>query len=496
MGSKAGSASKVKLNTFDDLFGGAENTAGEQIIHAKLADLHTFRGHPFRVLDDEKMEETTESIGKYGVLVPGIVRPRAGGGYEMIAGHRRKRGSERAGLDTMPVIVRDYTDDEATIIMVDSNIQREDILPSEKARAYAMKYEAMKHQGSRGGSTLDEVGEAAGESGKTVQRYVWLARLSDNLLDMVDKKKIGIAQGVDISFLTEEAQQWVFVILEETGAAMNASQSAKLKEYGKSGELTPAMVRLILAEEKPKERKVTIKGDKINRYFPEEYSNDDIEGIIIQLLEEWQSKIATLKERISGMEADIQTAKANLPADKEEFFMKVGDKAYTDKKEAGAALVEMCKETKTVNVPATVGEYAGFKMAVSFDSFNHKFVMNLKGQLSHNLEIGSDPLGNIARINHALESMPKQLAEAQTKLETVERQLETAKVEVTKPFAQEAELAEKLERLSALNALLNMDEKGDDALGMDDAPEEENEGQETSGHDRAVDKPLAKKICI
>ena len=223
VGSKAGSASKVKLNTFDDLFGGAENTAGEQIIHAKLADLHTFRGHPFRVLDDEKMEETTESIGKYGVLVPGIVRPRAGGGYEMIAGHRRKRGSERAGLDTMPVIVRDYTDDEATIIMV-------------------------------------------------------------------DKKKIGIAQGVDISFLTEEAQQWVSVILGETGAAMNASQSAKLKEYGKSGELTPVMVRLILAEEKPKERKVTIKGDKINRYFPEEYSNDDIEGIIIQLLEEWQSK--------------------------------------------------------------------------------------------------------------------------------------------------------------------------------------------------------------
>ena len=149
--------------------------------------------------------------------------------------------------------------------------------------------------------------------------------------------------------------------------------------------------------------------------------------------------------------------------------------------------MEMCKEMKTVNVPATVGEYAGFKMAVSFDSFNHKFVMNLKGQLSHNLEIGSDPLGNIARINHALESMPKQLSETQTKLENVERQLETAKVEVTKPLAQEAELAEKLERLSALNALLNMDEKGDDALGMDDVPEEENEGQETSGHD--VQKP-------
>ena len=198
----------------------------------------------------------------------------------------------------------------------------------------------------------------------------------------------------------------------------------------------------------------------------------------------YPQQIAILKERIEGMEADIQTAKANLPADKEQFLMKVGDKVYTDKKEAGAALVEMCKEMKTVNVPATVREYAGFKMAVSFDSFNHKFVMNLKGQLSHNLEVGSDPLGNIARINHALESMPKQLSEAQTKLETVQRQLETAKVEVTKPFTQEAE---KLERLSALNALLNMDEKGDEAVGMDDAPEEENEGQETSGND--VQKP-------
>ncbi len=296
MGSKAGSASKVKLNSFDDLFGGAENTAGEQIISAKLSDLHTFKGHPFRVLDDEKMEETTESIGKYGVLVPGIVRPRAGGGYEIIAGHRRKWGSERAGLDTMPVIVRNYTDDEATIIMVDSNIQREDILPSEKAKAYAMKYEAMKHQGSKGGSTLDEVGEAAGESGKTVQRYVWLARLSDELLGMVDAKKIGIAQGVDISFLSEEQQQYVTVILQETGASVSNAQAAKLKEYGKSGELTLAMVRLILAEEKPKERKVTIKGDKISRYFSEDYSNDDIEGIIIQLLEEWNAMNGVSKQ--------------------------------------------------------------------------------------------------------------------------------------------------------------------------------------------------------
>lgn len=188
----------------------------------------------------------------------------------------------------------------------------------------------------------------------------------------------------------------------------------------------------------------------------------------------YPQQIAVLKERIEGMQADIATAKANLPrtgtsvVDKEQFTMKVGNKVYTDKKEAGTALVEMCKEMKSVNTPTVIGEYAGFKMAVSFDSFNHKFVMNVKGQLSHNLEIGSDPLGNITRINNALESMPRQLEEAQTKLATVEHQLETAKVEVTKPFAQETELAEKLDRLSALNALLNMDEKGDNAIGMDD----------------------------
>lgn len=290
MAGRAGSASKVRLNSFDDLFGGTENVTGEQIVDAKLDELHTFRNHPFRVLDDEKMEETAESIGKYGVLVPGIARPRAGGGYEIIAGHRRKRGCELAGLSTMPVIVRNYTDDEATIIMVDSNIQREDILPSEKAKAYAMKYEAMKHQGSKGGSTLEEVGEAAGDSRKTVQRYVWLSRLIPELLELVDRKKLGISQGADISFLAEEGQEWVLEVLEETGVSVSNAQAAKLKEYGKSGELTPAVVRLVLAEEKPKERKVTIKGERINKYFPKEYSSSDIEDVIVRLLEEWRRK--------------------------------------------------------------------------------------------------------------------------------------------------------------------------------------------------------------
>lgn len=290
---KTGSASKIKMESFDDLFGGssAQEIGAEQIINAPLADLHEFKDHPFKVLDDEKMEETTESIRLYGVLVPGIARPRAGGGYELIAGHRRKHGSERAGKTEMPIIVRNYSDDEATIIMVDSNIQREDILPSEKAKAYKMKYEAMKHQGKKSGkNTLDEVGEAAGENAKKVQRYIWLSRLSDKLLEMVDSRKLGFSQGVDLSFLSEEAQQWVEVIIEEQGCNVSTVQSGKLKEYGKSEELTLAMVRLILTEEKPKERKVTLKADKISKYFSDSYSNEEIENVIISLLDKWREE--------------------------------------------------------------------------------------------------------------------------------------------------------------------------------------------------------------
>lgn len=292
--SKNGSAAKVKLNSFDDLFGSSDmQMAGtEQVINVPLTELHDFKNHPFHVADDEKMEETTESILQYGVLVPGIARLRAGGGYELISGHRRKCASQRAGKSEMPIIVRNYSDDEATIIMVDSNIQREDILPSEKAKAYKMKYEAMKHQGKKSDeNTLDKVGEAAGENAKKVQRYIWLARLSDRILEMVDSKKIGFSQGVDISFLSVEAQKWIETVLEEQLCNVSTAQSGKLKKYGKSGELTPAMVRLILTEEKPNERKFTMKSDKISKYFSESYSNEEIENIIISLLDKWKQEV-------------------------------------------------------------------------------------------------------------------------------------------------------------------------------------------------------------
>ncbi len=289
---KAGSASKVKLSSFDDLFGSTEKQPGaEPVQEIPLSELHDFQGHPFRVADDEKMEETVESVRQYGVLVPGIARRRDGGGYEIIAGHRRKRACELSGLKTMPVFVRDYDDDEATVIMVDTNIQRENILPSEKAKAYAMKYEAMKHQGSKaGGRTIEEMGESSGESAKTVQRYIWLSRLLDGLLAMVDEKKLGFVQGIDISFLTDEMQETVFQLAVSSGISISTAQSAKLKEYGKSGELTPAMARLILTEEKPKTGRFVLRQDKIEQYFPDRYSNEDIEKTILILLENWKAE--------------------------------------------------------------------------------------------------------------------------------------------------------------------------------------------------------------
>lgn len=217
--SKRGFGEKIKLSSYDDMFG-TEDMAGAQvaaatvsdgqIVELPLSELHTFENHPFRVVDDENMDEMVESIKEYGVLVPAIARPRDAGGYELISGHRRKHASELAGKDTMPVMIRDCSDDEAVVIMVDANIQREDILVSERAKAYRMKYNAMKHQGMAKGNSLQEMSEQAGESMKTIQRLICIASLNKDLLDMVDEKKLGLRQGLDISFITEEHQEIVY----------------------------------------------------------------------------------------------------------------------------------------------------------------------------------------------------------------------------------------------------------------------------------------------
>lgn len=288
---KKGSAAKITLNGYEELFGLEGQEEKEKVQEIAIVELYEFPGHPFQVQEDEAMQELAESIKEYGVLLPGIVRRRSEGGYEILSGHRRKHACELAGRSSMPVFIKEYTNEEATIIMVDSNLQREELLPSEKARAYSMKYEAMKHQGKKGkGNSLEEVGEAAGESGKTVQRYIWLSRLSEGLLEMVDRKKIGFVQGVALSFLTGQAQEWVQQIVIETNGTISTAQAAKLKEYGKRDELTLPMVRMILTEEKAKEKPILLQTEKLRSFFPENVSKEEIENRIYQLLEEWKRK--------------------------------------------------------------------------------------------------------------------------------------------------------------------------------------------------------------
>ena len=280
-------AGKIKLNNFADLVGG-DDTA---ITDVPLSDLHEFKNHPFRVLDDEKMDEMVESVKTNGILNPGIVRPRMeGGGYELIAGHRRKRACELAGLETMPVVIRNYSDDEATVVMVDTNLQREIILPSEKAHAYRMKFDAMSHQGSEGGNTLEEISEDAGESAKTVQRYIALSKLTDGLLAMVDEKKLAIRAGVELSYLKDKEQEWVETIMNEEEVLVSPDQASKIRNYSQNKELTKGLVHEILSEEKSKPRKVSLKTETINQYFDDDYSSEEIEKTIIRLLEEWKEK--------------------------------------------------------------------------------------------------------------------------------------------------------------------------------------------------------------
>lgn len=286
---------EIQLTSYDDLLGIANGTEErkDKIVEVPLSELYPFKNHPFHVRDDEKMEETVASIREYGVLNPGLVRPREGGGYEVVAGHRRKRGSELAGKATMPVIVREYTDDEAIVIMVDSNIQREHILPSEKAYAYKMKLEALKHQGvksSQGEDSADLVGKNAGDSGRTVQRYIRLTELLSELLEMVDDGKVKFTPAVVISHLSPVEQEWILFCIKEKGGSVSNTKAAKLKKHSEDGELTELAVELILCEDKPEPVKVTLPEDKIKQYFPAEYSKKQMEQVILELLEQWRQE--------------------------------------------------------------------------------------------------------------------------------------------------------------------------------------------------------------
>lgn len=306
------SAKKVELASVDDLFTTEESRQDEQlekIQEIPLSELHPFKDHPFKVKDDDAMIETADSIKKYGVLVPAIARPRPDGGYELVAGHRRRRASELAGKETMPVIVRDLDDDAATIIMVDSNLQRENLLPSERAFAYKMKLEAIKHQGARTDltsvqveqklSARDQVAKEAGErSGIQVMRYVRLTELIPELLDMVDEKKIAFNPAYELSFLKPDEQQMLVETMDYEQATPSLSQAQRMKKFSQDGKLSEDVMLAIMSEEKKGDLdKVTLSSDTLRKYFPKSYTPAKMQETIIKLLEQWQKKRQRDQER-------------------------------------------------------------------------------------------------------------------------------------------------------------------------------------------------------
>lgn len=303
--------SNINLKPLDDLFATEESRADaqrEKVQEIPLGELHPFRNHPFKVKDDAAMQDTVESVREYGVLVPAIARPDPDGGYELIAGHRRHHASELAGKETMPVIIRDLDDDAATIIMVDSNLQREELLPSERAFAYKMKLEAIRHQGKRQELTssqvgmklqaLDIVGQQAGDSRNQVHRFIRLTELIPELLDMVDERKIAFNPAVELSYLKKEEQTLLLEAMDSEQATPSLSQAQRLKKFSQQKMLSLDVMRAVMSEEKKTDLdRVTLKNETLRRYFPKSYTPKQMEDTIIKLLEGWYKKRQLSQER-------------------------------------------------------------------------------------------------------------------------------------------------------------------------------------------------------
>ena len=305
------SSVNASLSSYDDIFSTEESRQEEQreqVQQIPIGELFPFKNHPFKVLDDDSMSDTVESVKQYGVLSPLIARPRPKGGYEIISGHRRQHAAELAGLETLPVIVREMSDDAAVILMVDSNLQREHILPSERAFAYKMKLDAIKNQGARSDLTSpqvaskfrsdDEVAKGQGISGDTVRRFIRLTNLIPELLDMVDNKTVSFNPAVELSYLSPEQQQEVIRAMDDTQNFPSVSQAKRIKKLAQDGTFTTETVVAIMGEEKKSELDtVTIKNDTLKKYFPRSYTPKQMDDTIIKLLEQWQKKRQHSEER-------------------------------------------------------------------------------------------------------------------------------------------------------------------------------------------------------
>ena len=298
------SAKNIVLKSVDDIFQTEENRVDaqrERVQEIPLDQLKPFKNHPFKVRDDQRMLDTVDSIREYGVLVPAIARPDPEGGYELISGHRRKRGCEMAGLQTMPVIIRNLDDDAAVLVMVDSNIQREELLPSERAFAYKMKLEALKHQGARSDLTSSQLGtklradellaQQAGESRNQGQRFIRLTELISELLDMVDERKLAFNPAVEVSYLKQDEQRMLLEAMDAEQTTPSLSQAQRLKKFSQEGRLTEETMSAIMSEEKKSEMdKVTLRSDTLYKYFPKSYTPKQMEQTIIRLLDVWKQR--------------------------------------------------------------------------------------------------------------------------------------------------------------------------------------------------------------
>ena len=304
----------IKLTSVDELFSTEESRADsqrEKVLDIPLSEISDFPNHPFKVKADEAMLEMADSVKQYGVLVPGLVRPKPDGGYEMVAGHRRKKASELAGKETMPCIVREMDDDAAIVAMVDSNLQRESILPSEKAFAYKMKLEAMKRQGQRTDLTSAQLGrkldgkesreilaEQAGESRNQISRYIRLTYLLPSILEMVDEKRIAFNPAVEISYLAEKEQQDLYNTMQSEDCTPSLAQAQRMKKLSQDGRLNVDVIFSILTEEKPNQKeKFQIRRERIDRFFPKNFTEKQKEDLIVQLLESWYRKRQKEQER-------------------------------------------------------------------------------------------------------------------------------------------------------------------------------------------------------
>ena len=301
----------ISLTSYDDIFETDESRAEsqlERVQNISISELVPFKDHPFKVVDDEAMLRTMESIAQYGVLTPLIARPLEGGGYEIISGHRRAHAAEMAGLTEVPVLVRQMDDDAATVLMVDSNLQRENILPSERAYAYKMKLEALKHQGERSDLTSGQLGpklrsdeqlaQEAGESRKQVQRYIRLTNLIPELLEMVDQKQISFNPAVELSYLAPEEQEIFMQTMDEVQASPSLSQAQRLKKLAQEGDFTMDAAREIMNEVKKGDlERVTFRNEQLRKYFPRSYTTQQMQDTIIKLLDQWQKKKARDQER-------------------------------------------------------------------------------------------------------------------------------------------------------------------------------------------------------